>query len=234
MVDSTGYARPDLLVETDWLEAHFDDPSIRIVDCDQGDVYRRAHLPGAVGMRVDHYVKDPDDPRRVMPPDQFAELMGSMGIGDDTTVVGYDGFGSLYAARFWWLLNYYGHDKVKVLNGGWNKWFTEGRPSALDVPRVPRASFTPSANPALLCTLDQAKGCVDRPDVVMLDVRSDGEWTGENRRGNMYGGRIPGAVHLEWLDFVSEPPLRTFKPADELHAMLRGVGITPERQVVTY
>jgi thiosulfate/3-mercaptopyruvate sulfurtransferase len=234
MAEQSGYARPELLVETDWMESHRNDAGIRIVDCDQMDVFRRAHIPGAVGIRVDHYIKDPADSSRPMPPEGFAAMMGAMGIGDDTTVVAYDGFGSLYAARFWWLLNYYGHKNVKVLDGGWNKWLTEGRPVSIEVPEVPRATFTASANPDVICTLDQARACVGDAGVQLLDVRSDGEWTGENRRGNTYGGRVPGAAHVEWLDFVTAPPLRTFKPAHELRALLAGVGVKGDRAVVTY
>ncbi len=234
MADETGYARPELLVETDWLQAHLDDPGLRIVDCGQIDVFRRAHIPGAVGIPVDHYIKDPSDPHRVMPPEGFADLMAGMGIGDDTTVVAYDASGSLYAARFWWLLNLHGHTNVKVLNGGWTKWLTEGHPASIEILSVARETFTPRFNADLICTLDQAKASIDDPSVVILDVRSDGEWTGENRRNGRHGGHVPGAVHLEWLNFVTAPPLRTFKPAAELRAMLADVGVTPDRAVVTY
>ncbi|GIX46738.1 MAG: hypothetical protein KatS3mg131_0949 [Candidatus Tectimicrobiota bacterium] len=223
---TTTYAHPELLVDTAWLEAHLDDPGLRIVDCDPFDAYRRAHIPNAVGIRVHHYIKHPDYPKdpvkhpHVAPPETMKAVMESMGIGDDTLVVAYDSNGSLWAARLWWVLNYYGHSQVKVLNGGWKKWFDEKRPLSIDRPPLPSVTFTPRANPDLLCTLEDAKAKIGDPQVVFLDVRSDGEWNGTNDRGNRRVGRIPGAVHLEWLNFVTADRHQTFKPAEELRAML--------------
>ncbi len=235
-----GYARPELLAETDWLERHLDDPGLRIVDCDPFDAYRRAHIKGAVGMRVHHYIKQPEfarDPHRyprVAPPDTAREVMESLGIGAGTRVVAYDSNGSLWAARLWWVLNYYGHTDVTVLNGGWRKWFHEGRPTTLDVPEPRGALFNPRTNPDLVCTLDYGKANLGNPDLVYLDVRSDGEWTGANDRGNRRAGHLPGAVHLEWLNFLQENPYKTLKEAGELRSLLERAGVPPDREVVTY
>src|SRR5262245_36315248 len=142
-----GYAQPELLVETDWLAAHLDDPRLRIVDCDPIDVYRRAHIKNAIGIPVHHYIKQPEytaDFRKyplVAPLDTMQALMQRMGIGDEHLVVAYDSNGCLWSARLWWVLHYYGHTNVKVLNGGWNKWFAEGRPVSLDSPRPSPATF---------------------------------------------------------------------------------------------
>ncbi len=102
----SGFARPELLATTEWLAERLDDPSIRIVDCDEFPAYQRLHIPGAVGLRVHHYLKDPESPDYLMPPDRFAQVMAEHGIGDEHTVVAYDGFGGLYAARLWWALDY--------------------------------------------------------------------------------------------------------------------------------
>jgi thiosulfate/3-mercaptopyruvate sulfurtransferase len=235
-----GYARPELLVETDWLAARLDDPHIRIVDCDPLDVYRRAHIKNALGIPAHHYIKQPEytvDPVAyplVAPPDTMQALMKRMGIGDDHLVVTYDSNGSLWATRLWWALHYYGHSNVKVLNGGWKKWFDEGRPVSIDRPSLPPATFTPRTNPDVLCTLDYGWANIGNADVVFLDVRSDGEWDGSNDRGNKRAGRIPGAVHLEWLNFVTTDKYQTIKPAHELQAMLEAVGATPDKEIVTY
>src|SRR2546426_1847296 len=118
------YARPEMLVDGDWLEAHLNDANLRIVDCDNADSYRRAHIPSAVPV-ADNYFKNPDNRVFVMAPEQFAETMAQMGIGNATEVVAYDSNGSLYAGRLLWCLSYYGHTRVRVLNGGWQRWFQE-------------------------------------------------------------------------------------------------------------
>jgi thiosulfate/3-mercaptopyruvate sulfurtransferase len=235
-----GYARPELLVETDWLAERLDDPHIRIVDCDPLDVYRRAHIKNALGIPVHHYIKQPEyavEPVAyplVAPPDAMQALMERMGIGDEHLVVTYDSYGCLWAARVWWVLHYYGHTNVKVLNGGWKKWFDEGRPVGIDRPLLPPATFTPRPQPEVLCTLDYGRANIGKADVVFLDVRSDGEWDGSNDRGNKRAGRMPGAVHLEWLNFVTADRYQTIKPAHELRALLEAVGSTPDKEIVTY
>ena len=235
-----GYARPELLVDTDWLAEHVDDPNLRIVDCDLFAEYRRAYIKNAVGISVHHYIKHPDyasaprDYPWVAQPDVMKGLMEGMGIGDDTLVIAYDASGSLYSTRLWWVLNYYGHTNVKVLNGGWRKWFDEGHPTSIDRPPQASVTFTPQASDALMCTLDYGLSQVGKPETVFLDVRSDEEWEGTADRGNKRAGHIPGAVHLEWTNFVSEDRYRTMKPADELSAMLTAIGVTPDKNVLTY
>lgn len=229
-----GYARPETLVETEWLAEHLDDPHVRVVDTDNREAYRRAHIPGAVTYRGHHYLKEEEGALHIMNPEKFAQVMGELGIGDGTLVITYDGFGSLYATRLWWVLNYYGHPQVKVLNGGWNKWFAEGRPISNVVPRPPYATFTPRVNGEFIASWEYVRASIGQADRVLLDVRSDGEWTGENARGTKRGGRIPGAVHLEWLNYVTDDDLKTFKPAAELRAMFDKMGVTPEKEVITY
>ena len=236
-----GYARPEMLASTEWLAEHIDDPNVRVVDCDEFEPYLRAHVKNAVGIRVHHYIKHPNYPTAqteyplVAEPGVMKGLMEDMGIGDDTLVVAYDNSGSLYSTRFWWVLNYYGHTNAKVLNGGWKKWFDEGRPTSIDrPPDVGTVTFTPKADDSLVCTLDYGVGQVGNTDTVFWDVRSSEEWDGSNDRGNARAGRVPGAVHLEWLNLITSDRHRTFKPASELRAMLEAIGITPDKNVITY
>ena len=228
-----GYARPEMLTNTEWLAAHLQDATVRIVDCDNRDAYRRAHIPGAITFRGHHYLKEEEGALHIMGPEQFAETMGALGIGDDTLVIAYDGFSGLYATRFWWALNYYGHPQVKVLNGGWDKWLVEGRPITTAVPRPLKATFTPRVHDELIARWDYVRDSIGRADRTLLDVRSDGEWTGANARGTKRGGRIPGAVHLEWLNYV-DGKTKEFKPAAELRAMFAQAGVKPEQEVITY
>ena len=240
ILTTENFVNSQILVDTEWLNDHIDDPSIRIVDCDMFDSYSRAHIRGAVGIKVHHYIKHPlypDDSKAypwVAEPEVVKELFESMGIGDNTTVVTYDSGGSLWASRFWWVLNYYGHTNAKVLDGGWKKWFDERRPVSIDPPVPIEVTFTPSSDDTLICTLDQAVSKIDDSDVVFLDVRSDGEWDGTNSRGNSRSGRVPGSVHLEWLNFITDDKYHTIKSPSELRSMLEAVGVTPEKEVITY
>lgn len=227
------YSRPEMLVETDWLAEHLQDANLCIVDCDNREAYRRAHIPGAVTFRGHHYLKEKEGAPHIMGPEQFAETMGGLGIGDDTLVVAYDGFSGLYATRLWWALSYYGHTQAAVLNGGWDAWLAEGRPLTNAPAKRAAATFSPRVNEELIAGWEHVRDSIDQTDRVLLDVRSDGEWTGENARGTKRGGRIPGAVHLEWLHYV-DSQTEKFKPAGQLRAMFAEAGITPESQVVTY
>lgn len=227
-----GYAHPELLVSTDWLADHLDDPNVRIVDTDKVDAYPRVHVPNAVGV-VDNYYKGGADRIHVQNPAEFAATMESLGISDDTLVVAYDS-DVHFAPRLFWAVNHYGHRNVKVLDGGFPKWFAEGRPVTRAIPKVSRGRFTPKTQPDWIATKDQVIGCIRKPDTVLLDVRSDEEWTGENTRGTRRGGRLPGAVHLEWKNFVAWNDVPVVKAADELRALLGRHGITPDKNVITY
>jgi thiosulfate/3-mercaptopyruvate sulfurtransferase len=230
-----GYARPEMLVETEWLVEHLDDPNLRIVDADYPVAYGRAHVPGAVGQISSNvYLKTKEGETFLMEPDQFAETMAKMGIGDDTAVVAYDSHMSLYAARFWWSLTRYGHKNVRVLNGGWHKWLREGRPATMAVPRVAAAAFTPRPDDAVLTTCDLIKDAVGKSGTALLDVRSEAEYRGTNDRGNKRRGHVPGAVHLEWTNLVTADEPHVFKPAAELREMLRAKGVTPDKNVHVY
>ncbi len=242
-VKDKGYARPDLLVDTEWLECHLLEPGIRIVDTGLWESYTRAHIPGAVGVRRDHYFKDPTSDRTFIDtPEQFAQEMSELGIGDGTLVVAYDDFGSLWATRLWWALTYYGHEQVKVLDGGWRKWLREGRPITDTRPETPVAEFTPDPNPSLIATAEQimhecigvGTGAGGESGEVLLDVRSVGEYTGQNDRGNARAGRMPGAKHLEWLEFVTDDDVKEFRHASELRAKLEAVGAAPDKRITTY
>ncbi len=231
------YAHPELLVETDWLAEHLNDPDLRIVDADYPASYARAHIPGAVGHLSDNiYLKTKNGDTFIMGPEQFAETMAKMGIGDDTLVVAYDSHMSLYAARFWWALNYYGHTNAKVLNGGWHKWLLEGRPTTMAVPTIDASAFTftPRVDESVITSCELLRSAVGRPDSAIVDVRTDGEWNGTVDRGNKRAGHVPGAVHIEWVNFVTPDAAHTFRPAAELREMLRAQGITPDKNVYTY
>ena len=227
-----GYTRPEMLADSQWLAAHLQDDNIRIVDCDNREAYRRAHIPGATTFRGHNYLKEKEGALHVMGPEEFAQAMSALGIGADNQVVAYDGFSGLYAARFWWALSYYGHANAKVLNGGWDTWLAEGRPVTNATTRPAKAIFTPQVHEDFIARWEHVKDAIDT-DTLVLDTRSNAEWTGENDRGTNRGGRVPGAVHLEWLNYV-DPKTKQFKPAGELRFLFEQAGVRPECEVITY
>ena len=240
----TAYPNPDLLAETDWLAEHSGDPDLLIVDCDEFPAFMRLHIDGAVGLRTHHYFKTSDDSAsgpgigtHIMNPASFADTMSQHGIGDDTQVVAYDNMGGLYAARLWWALDYHGHSKCRVLNGGFRKWYEEDRPVSMEMRHVERAQFTVRDVRADTCArLDDVRAAIDDDDAVIWDVRTRGEHTGKDKRANKRGGHIPGAAHLDWLDMTVSPPVRSglLLPPDEISRKLASAGIVPEKRVITH
>ncbi len=223
-----------LFVTTDWLAEHLDDPAIRILDTDLPDQYDRVHIPGAVRV-TDHYYKTSlEDRTHIQGSDQFKQTMQDLGISDDTLVIGYDSSGGLYSMRLAWSLHYYGHTNVKMLDGGFPKWFAEGRPLSRQHHTYPQGSFTPRLNPEIFASRDDILKAVDDPDAILLDVRTDAEWTGQNKRGTKRGGHIPTAVHLEWTNFHTGGDVPVLRNADELRKILADIGVTPDKNVFTY
>jgi thiosulfate/3-mercaptopyruvate sulfurtransferase len=246
----------DSLVQTEWLAEHLDDPDLRVVDIrgyvkkrDLGngrqeaeylaarDEYDEAHVPGAVYVDWTRDITDPGDPVpvQVAPPDRFAALMGSLGIGDDTRVVVYDHAGGQFATRLWWALTYYGHDLVSVLDGGWRKWTAENRPTTAEVPAPEPSTFTPRPRPEWRADAEEVLAASQRGDTLILDARDEGQYTGEVARGRGCGGRVPGARHLH-ADTLLDPKRGTFRPDEELAEELREAGVPEDKDelIVAY
>lgn len=230
-----GWAHPELLTTSDWVAEHVADDNVVVVDCDLLPAYQRLHIPGAVAARSRYWKGDGNDTDLFgIDGDKFAEHLGKMGIGNDDTIVAYDGSGGVFAARFWWTLDRYGHTNAMLLDGGLDQWVADGRPLSRENYRPKRKSYSPGAqNNHWTCGIADVAGAAADPNVILWDVRSDGEWTGANKRGTKRGGRIPGAVHLEWLKLLNEP-VRTLRPPAEIRSELDGLGVTPEKRVTTY
>jgi thiosulfate/3-mercaptopyruvate sulfurtransferase len=205
---------------------------VRIVDMRTEEVYRKGHLPGAVHLER-KTLKDADHEVYVIPPDKLAPLMSALGIGNDTTVVGYDDQGGLGPSRLWWVLDYYGHTKAKVLNGGWNKWVKEKRPVTAEVPTPEAVSFAVKVDPSKICLVDELLADMKQPNVVIVDARSPAEYTGFDVRAKR-GGHIPGAVNIDWTRSVTNDEVKTFKPAAELLKMYEAAGVTSDKDIITH
>ena len=237
-----------LLVTTEWLQEHLNDPNLRIVDI-RGHVipaseplphyfnhyadYHRSHIPGAVFVDWVHEITDPADPRyaKIAPPERFAAAMSRAGIGPETFVVTYDDAGSMFAARLWWALNYYGHHQVTVLDGGWLKWTAENRPVTPDVQPVPLANFEPRPTPEWRVTGEHVREILYSP-ARLVDFRSIEEFTGQSSRAKRKG-HIPGAVNTPRRDLVA--PDGTLLPVDELRQKFQQVSVNNDvPEVVAY
>ena len=231
-----GYVEPSILVTTDWLAEHISDPNVVVVDTDDPSEYAEGHIPGASNPPDNYYKTSLDDRTHIQSHDQFAKTMSSLGIGDDSQVVAYDRTGGLYALRLMWALHYYRHTNVKMLDGGYQKWVAEGRGSSREgfVP-AEFASFTPrEPNRSVYADIDDVLDAISAEDTTLLDVRTDGEWEGSNKRGGKRGGRIPGAVHLEWVNFHTGGKIPVLKTAAEIRALLAEHGVSTGNDVITY
>jgi thiosulfate/3-mercaptopyruvate sulfurtransferase len=246
-------SRSRWLAEPAWLADHLDDPGIRVVDlrgivrttADAAgiqhasylglpDEYRAGHIPGAIFLDWTKDIVDPDDPvpAQVAPAARIAKVLGEAGIGDGTTVIAYDSHpASQFATRLWWVLRYYGHDAVRVLNGGWSRWQRDGQAVSTEEPVYPAATFTPRPRPAWRATADQVLASLGRPSVALVDAREAAQYTNAVRRGPR-GGHIPGAINLPRELFLDDSGC--FRPQDELQAVVDHAGLRPEQQIVAY
>jgi thiosulfate/3-mercaptopyruvate sulfurtransferase len=234
-VAERGYAQPELLAETDWLAQHLNDAGIRIVDTRAAAQYEAGHIPGAVSLAAAGAIPRAEN-GDMGDPAAFADLAGKLGIGDDTEVVVYDAPAAAMG-MFAWTLLYHGHQKTRMLDGGFAKWTAEGRPVSTEPATYPQAEFHPQPVEGLYCSLETARASHGAPKTVFWDVRSQGEYDGTAGAGGgglpPRPGHIAGAVHLEWTELL-DPEARTFKPADELRMMLESRGITPDVEVHAY
>src|SRR4051794_35819022 len=228
----------NLLVTTGWLQDHRTDPNLRIVDI-RGHVipasqplphyfnhladYNESHIPGAVFVDWVHEITDPADPRQsqIAPPERFAAAMSRAGIGPDTFVVAYDDASGMFAARLWWALNYYGHHNVAVLDGGWNKWIAENRPTTAEIPAITPAHFVATPDPKWLRTGDQVLQKLNT-DTRLVDVRTPDEFMGKSSRAKRKG-HIPGAVNRPRTDQVAADG--TMLSPEQLRANLAAISV---------
>jgi thiosulfate/3-mercaptopyruvate sulfurtransferase len=234
MFAATTYARPEMLVTTEWLAAHLNDPDIRIVDMRRAAAdYESGHIPQAVYLANDDIRDRAAAPTFLPTPAEFEALIGRLGINNRTRVIAYDERGGIYAARLWWILNHFGHANVALLDGGWLKWTAEQRASTPDIPRPAAATFRATPNPRWVATADEVKAAIGKKGVKLLDARTQAEIEGKDLRGIKRGGFIATSVPLYWEDLL-DPQTKAFKPAAELERIFAEKGITKSDEVITY
>lgn len=224
------HADSALLATGEWLEAHHSKPDIRIIDTRKDESYRVSHIPGAIALGAAPYLRDNGD---VLSAEAMSSLMSDLGIDGGTTVIAYDDGNNLFAARLWWVLTYYGHDKVKVLDGGWDNWIASGRP----VENKPRTAaprqFIARPQAAWIATTDYVEQSIANPDRIIFDVRGDEEWSRVEQTNATVPGHIPGAVHMTWSEVIDRETMR-FRPKTELQNEFAALGISPDKEVMPY
>lgn len=241
--------RDELLAETGWLADHLNDPSVRIVDIrgiikpvteprpwyfSNRAAYERSHIPGAVYVDWLQDLVDLDARIKMFPAPQekLARVLGRFGLGDGHAIIVYDDDGGLIASRFWWLLHYYGHPAIKLLDGGWTKWVAESRPVTAEPPSHPPAVFTPRIAPEWKVGPEEVRRAIGAPGVKIVDARSRKEYRGEITRGTRTG-RIPTSVNVFFRNMV-EGEHKTWKPEAEIRKLFEEAGVTQDQQVICY
>jgi len=235
-----GYSHPDVLVEPDWLEAHLNDPSVRIVEADENpDLYEEGHIPNAVRL---HWKNDLQDPvvRDWVSKNRFGSILGELGISHDHAVVFYGDRSNWFATYTFWLFKYYGHGDARILNGGRDRWLKEGRKVTRELPRFPPVEYrTQEPDSSIRAFRDEILQRLGQTATALVDVRSPDEYAGRllappayPQEGAQRGGHIPQAKNIPWTQNVREDG--TFKPADELHKLYESQGIRPDQDVIAY
>ncbi len=235
-----GYAHPEVLVSTEWVAEHLDDPSVRIVESDEDILlYDVGHIPGAVKLDWHTDLQDPVA-RDFVDKAGFERLMAGAGISNDTTVIFYGDRNNWYACYTFWLFRYFGHEDCRVMDGGRAKWEAESRPYNREYPTYPATTYrAKDADPSIRAFRDDVLASVRSGDHALVDVRSPQEYTGEvihmmgyPQEGAQRGGHIKGAKNIPWGKAANADG--TFKPVEELRALYSGEGITEEKPVIAY
>jgi thiosulfate/3-mercaptopyruvate sulfurtransferase len=236
----TGYAKPDVLVETGWLEEHVKDPGTRVIEVDEDtEAYEKGHIEGAVGW---NWTTDlhTEVGRDYVDQAELSELLSAAGVGPDTTVILYGGNNNWFAAYAYWVLKLRGFDDVKLLNGGRKKWELESRPLTQEPASVTASGFTISGaeRDEIRALRDEVLGKVGGASG-FVDVRSPEEFRGEKlapdhlpQEQAQVPGHIAGAANIPWAKAANEDG--TFKSADELKALYEAEGITGDREIIAY
>jgi thiosulfate/3-mercaptopyruvate sulfurtransferase len=244
---------PGHVVNGDWLEQRLGHPQLRVVDAtvildpDSWEAnsgrasYAENHIPGAVFVDLIEELSDPAGDiglpdgvhaYRVPTAEAFAEAIGRQGIGDDTTVVAYDTTAGMWAARLWWLLRYFGHDRVAVLDGGWQRWTEEGR-SVTDTPTVLGPErFTPQVRQHLIATKEEVEAAIGDERTVLVNALWPEQFRGEAVSPLPRPGRIPGSVNVPFTETYDAQGC--IRPASELRELFTAAGATADKRAVTY
>lgn len=229
----------DVLVSTEWVAEHLDDPNVKLVEVDvDTEAYDEGHPPGAIAWNWTTQLQD-ELRRDILSKEQLEALLSESGIGNDDLIVLFGDNNNWFAAYAYWQLKLYGHENVKLMNGGRKKWLAENRPLTTDVPTPSPSNYVAKEpDPALRTHYTDILERLEEGNFGLVDVRSPQEFSGELlappglTETAQRAGHIPGAANIPWSQAVNEDG--TFKSADELRALYEEKGITPDKDIVTY
>ena len=237
---ASGYAHPEVLVETAWVAEHLNDPSIRLIEADEDILlYEVGHIPGAV--KLDWHVDVQNNVTRDFVDQRgFEQLMSRWGIANDTTIVLYGDKNNWYACYSFWLFTMYGHTKMKIMNGGRSKWEAENRELTREIPDfAPTTYHAQAPDETIRAYREDVMEGLKNPGRRLIDVRSPQEYSGElvhmvnyPQEGAQRGGHIPGAKNIPWATAANADG--TFKSAEELRQIYGGKDVTPDTEVIAY
>ncbi|HEV2176071.1 MAG TPA: sulfurtransferase [Terriglobia bacterium] len=233
------YKHPEVLVSTDWVSQHTDDPKVRLVEVDvDTSSYEKGHIKNAVAWNWTSQLQD-NVRRDLLGQRQFEQLLASSGISNDTTVVVYGDNNNWFAAYALWQLKYFGHQDARLMNGGRKKWELESRPFTTDTPKFVAASYKAVApDESLRARRDRIFQVLDTKSAYLVDVRSPDEFTGKviapagMTETAQRGGHIPGAVSITWSKAANDDG--TFKSYDELARLYESQGVRPGKEAIAY
>lgn len=227
-----GFQDERFLVDVVWLQAHLDDPRLRIIDGRTPDEYAAGHIPGAANVNFGALGTQDTDPvgLAAFNERQIAALRAA-GVDDDSLVVTYEGFSGTNAARGVWVLDYYGHEGAHLLDGGLQAWVAAGGQLSTAPSEISPGTFAPRYHPERLATYRDILDRLGRDEVVILDTRRLTEHVGTEYR-TARGGTIPGARHLQWSNGIDAAG--TFRTADELRDLFAQHGVTPDKEIVAF
>jgi thiosulfate/3-mercaptopyruvate sulfurtransferase len=227
------YTHPHLLWSVDELKTRLQDPKLVVMDLRPPEAYSNAHIPGARSFDIFGISLIDTRPEPLKAYLWIIEhLIQAKGVNSDSTVLIYDDVAGMRSARLFWFLEFFGHDDVHVLNGGFNAWQAAGLPITQEATVISEAgSFKMKQRRELLATADDVVARLRAPSAVIVDTRTDDEYTGKWVRAAR-GGAIPGSVHLEWTSNLDSNGF--FKSADELKQMYARRGISPEKEIIPH
>ena len=235
----SGYAHPEVLVSTDWVEEHGNDANVTVVEVDvDTTAYEQGHVPGSIGWNWKTQLSDPVQ-RDIISKEDLQNLLSSAGITTDSTIVLYGDSNNWFAAWAFWQLKIYGHADVRIMDGGRTKWLAEGRELSMDEPAITKSNYVAKdADLSLRAYLPEVQKALAKGNVALVDVRSADEFAGRILAPPglpetcQRGGHIPGASNIGWGMACNEDG--TFKSVSELKSIYGSKGVTPDKDVIAY